>query len=118
MHTSVILRSCACTRPPNQSAGGLFRRQRGAAGGSRGLNGKSIVMTQDAFKKVTPLKFKKTQLSLVNGFEKYALVNGGRPPFLSSLISQLAMVNVGACEGKWWAEAFPLRGGAGGQQPI
>ena len=48
-----------------------------AAAGSRGLNGKSIVMTQDAFKKVTPLKFKKTQLSMVNGFEKYALVNGG-----------------------------------------
>ena len=52
------------------------RRQPRAAAGSRGLNGKSIVMTQDAFKKVTPLKFKKTQLSMVNGFEKYAVVNG------------------------------------------
>ena len=48
-----------------------------AAADSRGLNGESIVMNQDAFKKVTPLKFKKTQLSMVNGFEKYALVNGG-----------------------------------------
>ena len=48
-----------------------------AAGSSRKRGGESIVMTQDAFKKVTPLKFKKTQLSMVNGFEKYALVNGG-----------------------------------------
>ena len=48
-----------------------------AAGSSGFLKGKLIVMTQDAFKKVTPLKFKKTQLSMVNGFEKYALVNEG-----------------------------------------
>ena len=71
MRHHVVLRVYPASKPVG---GGVVP---GAARGSQGLNGKSIVMTQDAFKKVTPLKFKKTQLSMVNGFEKYALVNGG-----------------------------------------
>ena len=61
--------------PASEPVGGEVAPLAAASSWKRG--GESIAMTQDAFKKVTPLKFKKTQLPMVNGFEKYALVNGG-----------------------------------------